>query len=237
MIPEWMKNEDTYVPPGGGGTFAVRTIRAIGGAVGRLQFQQGHEKKYALPALVKLFILVAAILALSLSHHRLVMLAYTAVLLLYLCTWPPRDIGHILAGALAAAGLTLILVLPAMFLKPEGVSGNLNLVWKVFLSVVMVSIFNHTTQWNHITGALRRLHVPGIFIFTLDITLKYVVLLGRFIRDVLTAYIHRAVGRNDKKYQSVGGVMGLTFLRGTEMSREMYEAMRCRGFTDDYKGL
>ena len=232
-----MQREDSYVPPRGGGTFAVRTIKAIGGAVGRLQFQQGHEKKHALPALVKLFLLLVTILFLSLSHGRLVMLAYTALLLAYLATWPPRDIGSVLAAAMAAAALTLVLVLPAMFLRPEGVFGSLRLVWKVFLSVVMVSIFNHTTQWNHITGALRTLRVPGIFIFTLDITLKYIVLLGRFISDVLTAYIHRAVGNNNKKYQSVGGVMGLTFLRGTEMSREMYEAMRCRGFTDDYKGL
>ena len=54
---------------------------------------------------------------------------------------------------------------------------------------------------------------------------------------MLTAYTLRAVGNHQKKYQTVGGVMGITFLRGTEMSQEMYEAMRCRGFTDDYKGL
>ena len=35
----------------------------------------------------------------------------------------------------------------------------------------------------------------------------------------------------------VGGVMGVVFLRGTEMNRQMYEAMVCRGFTDDYEGL
>jgi cobalt/nickel transport system permease protein len=101
----------------------------------------------------------------------------------------------------------------------------------------MVSIFNHTTQWNHITGALRKLHIPGIFIFTLDMTLKYIVLLGTFTGDILTALRLRSVGKNNKKYQSVGGVMGITFIRGAEMSQEMYEAMRCRGFTDDYKGV
>jgi cobalt/nickel transport system permease protein len=101
----------------------------------------------------------------------------------------------------------------------------------------MVGFFNHTTQWNHITTALRKLHVPGIFIFTLDITLKYIVLLGKLIIDILTALKLRSVGKNNKKYQSIGGVMGVTFIRGTEMSREMYEAMRCRGFTDDYRGL
>jgi cobalt/nickel transport system permease protein len=101
----------------------------------------------------------------------------------------------------------------------------------------MVNIFNHTTQWNHITGALKKLHIPSVFIFTLDITLKFIALLGTFTGELLTSLRIRSVGRNDKRYNSVGGVMGVTFIRGVEMSGEMYEAMRCRGFTDDYKGL
>jgi cobalt/nickel transport system permease protein len=124
-----------------------------------------------------------------------------------------------------------------MIWNPDGINNNLVLVVKIFLSVEMVTIFNHTTQWNHITAAWRKLHIPGIFIFTVDITLKYIVLLGTLIEDLLTSLSLRAVGKHHKKYRSVGGVMGVTFLRGSEMSREMYEAMRCRGFTDDYKGL
>ena len=107
----------------------------------------------------------------------------------------------------------------------------------MFVCVGLVNIFNHTTQWNHITKALRTLHIPGVFIFILDITLKYLVLLGSLIEGLLTACSLRSVGKNKKKYQSVGGVMGVTFVRSTEMSQQMYEAMQCRGFTDDYKGL
>jgi cobalt/nickel transport system permease protein len=129
------------------------------------------------------------------------------------------------------------LFIPAFVLNPAGLFNYLAIAAKVFLSLEMVSIFDHTTQWNHITDALRKLHVPGIVIFTIDITLKYIVLLGSLIEDILTSLRLRSVGKNNKKYQSVGGVMGVTFIRGSEMSREMYEAMRCRGFTDDYKGL
>ena len=84
---------------------------------------------------------------------------------------------------------------------------------------------------------LKKLHVPSVFVFTLDITLKYIVLLGDLIKDLLTSLTLRSVGKNNKKYQSVGGVMGQTFIRSVKMSQEMYEAMQCRGFTDDYKGL
>ena len=130
--------------------------------------------------------------------------------------------------------LALIILIPAMFIQLSGIRNELLVVIKVFFSISTLSIFNHTTQWNHITGALRKLHIPGIFIFTLDITLKYIVLLGNLITDLLTSLQLRSVGKNNKKYSSIGGVMGVTFVRGTEMNRQMYEAMQCRGFTDDY---
>jgi cobalt/nickel transport system permease protein len=237
MIPEWMKQSDSYVPPYDGGTFAVKTMKSLGGVMSRLKVQQGHEKKHALPALLKFLLLVVMLIFLSLSQNRLVILAFAAVLQVYLCLWPPKDILSVVKPSLVAALLALVLFVPAMLMYPGGITNNLQVVLKVFLSLEMVSIFNHTTQWNHITGALRKLHIPGIFIFTLDITLKYVVLLGTLIVELLTALQFRSVGKNNKKYQSVGGVMGVTFIRGAEMSREMYEAMRCRGFTDDYRGL
>jgi cobalt/nickel transport system permease protein len=236
-MPEWMKKTDCYVPLKDSGTFAVRTIRSLGGIMSRIKIQQGHEKGHPIPALLKLFLLVGGILLLSMSRNRNLLLAFAAALQVYLCTWPARDILTVLKASLAAALLTLVLFIPAFVLNPVGLFNYLAIAAKVFLSLEMVSIFDHTTQWNHITDALRKLHVPGIVIFTIDITLKYIVLLGSLIEDILTSLRLRSVGKNNKKYQSVGGVMGVTFIRGSEMSREMYEAMRCRGFTDDYKGL
>ena len=161
-------------------------------------------------------------------------MAYAAILLLYFCTWPAGDILNIMKAGCGASVLALIILLPAMFIQPSGIRNELLVVIKVFFSISTLSIFNHTTQWNHITGALRKLHIPGIFIFTLDITLKYIVLLVNLITELLTSLQLRSVGKNNKKYSSIGGVMGVTFVRGTEMNRQMYEAMQCRGFTDDY---
>ncbi len=203
----------------------------------KIQIQRGHEKERHLPALLKLLLLIAVIILVSVSQNVFVILTSLAILLVYLCTWPPKDIAHVLKAALVAALLALVLVFPAMLLHPSGIRNDLTLVFKVFISVSYVSIYNHTTQWNHITKALKKLHVPGIFIFTLDITLKYIVLLGNLIVDLLTSLQLRSVGKNNKKYSSIGGVMGVTFIRGTEMNRQMYEAMQCRGFTDDYEGL
>ena len=237
MLPEWMTKGEDYTPPGGGSRFAVKSIKSIGAAMSRIRIQKGHEKGRALPPLFKLCLMILGILILSLTQNRLVVMACAAILLVYLCSWPAKDLLNILKAGLAAALLAFFILLPAMIVYPDLTGNEIFIIIKVFLSVSIVSIFNHTTQWNHVTKALRQLHIPGIFVFTLDITLKYIVLLGNLINDLLTAMQLRAVGRNRKKYTSVGGVMGVTFVRGAEMNRQMYEAMQCRGFTDDYKGL
>ena len=159
------------------------------------------------------------------------LLALTAVVLLYLATWPGKDIVSILKAPVFAGALAFILFIPAMLLKPSGIGNQILVTGKIVLSVLMVNLYHHTTQWNHVTQALRRLHLPGILIFTFDMTLKYIVLLGRLMEQLLTALRLRSVGRSDRKYDSVGGVMGVTFLISTELSREMADAMRCRGFT------
>ena len=238
-----MRETDHYdVPPKDGGTFVIKTIQTIGRIMSRLKIQAGHEKKKHFPAMVKLFAMVFLIIVTSVCQNRVVLLAIAAVLLGYLCTWPAKGLWGVLKPPVAAAALTFLLLIPAMLMNPAGISNNLVVVGKQRVELwlvlqTMVTIFNHTTQWNHVTLALRKLHVPGVFVFTLDITLKYIVLLGNLMQDLLTSMQLRAVGKHDKKYSSIGGVMGVTFIRGTEMNEQMYEAMRCRGFTDDYRGL
>ena len=143
----------------------------------------------------------------------------------------------ILKTALFAGILAAILYTPAVIMDHGLLMNGIRLVVKVLICVTAVGLFGRTTQWNHVTAALRKFHIPGVVIFTIDITFRYIVLLGKLMEDLLTAVSLRSVGKNNKKYSSVGGVMGVTFLRGAEMNKEMYEAMQCRGFTDDYKGL
>ncbi len=237
MIPAWMKVQDPTAPPGSGGAFALRSLKTLGGVMARLRVQRGREGKRELPALVKLLLLLGMLILLAFARNRILLLAITALVLGRLCLLPAELILDVLKSALAAAVLALLLFLPAMLLRPAGRVNNLIVVGKVFLSVTMVNIFNRRTQWNHITHALRKLRVPGIFVFLLDLTLKYIVQLGTLLRDLLTALQLRTVGKCRREYRSVGGVLGVTFLRSTELSRETWEAMTCRGFTDDYKGL
>ena len=82
---------------------------------------------------------------------------------------------------------------------------------------------------------MRTFRIPSLFIFTLDITLIYISVLGEICVDILTSVGLRSVGKNPDKAKSFSGVLGLTFLKSSEMSEEMYASMCCRGFTGEYQ--
>ena len=232
-----MKKTEEYAPPRDGGAFYYKTLRSLGRVMSRLKAGGGKEGRYSLPAWLKLLIMLALIILVSATRNSTVIMAAGALVLMRLALLPAQDIGGIVKTALFAGALGAVLYAPAVIMNPAALGNGIRLVLKIMICVTAVGEFNRTTQWNHVTGAMRKFHVPGVVIFIIDITFRYIVLLGRLMENLLTAVSLRSVGKNDRKYASVGGVMGVTFLRGTEMNREMYEAMQCRGFTDDYKGL
>ena len=237
MIPEWMKKTEDYVPPADGGAFYYRTLKSLGGIMSRLRLESGREGRFSLPAGVRLLLMIALIILVSVTQNDLVIMAVGAVALVRLALMQAEDIGAVVKAVLVAVIMAAVIFAPAVIMDPARLWNSIRVVAKILISVTLVGIFNRTTQWNHLTAVLRKAHIPGTVIFIIDITFRYIVLLGNLMQDLLTAVSLRSIGRNDKKYNSVGGVMGVTFLRGTEMNKEMYEAMQCRGFTDDYEGL
>lgn len=237
MIPEWMKKTEDYVPPADGGAFYYKTLKSLGNIMSRLRLESGREGRFSLPAGVKLLLMIALIILVSVTQNDLVIMAVGAAALVRLALMPAEDISAVVKAVLVAVIMAAVIFAPAVIMNPVRLWNSIRVIVKILISVTLVGIFNRTTQWNHLTAALRKAHIPGTVIFIIDITFRYIVLLGNLMQDLLTAVSLRSIGRNDKKYNSVGGVMGVTFLRGTEMNKEMYEAMQCRGFTDDYEGL
>lgn len=92
-----------------------------------------------------------------------------------------------------------------------------------------------TIKWNSLTNAIKAFYVPDIFIFVLDITLPYIVLLGEYSINMLYALKLRSVGVNKEKSSSLAAIGGTIFLKSKEMADEMYQAMECRGFCGEYK--
>jgi cobalt/nickel transport system permease protein len=154
-------------------------------------------------------------------------------LLLALSFMPGKEIIKILKVSAVMTLFTIVIMLPSAFFGSA--YSVIMIPAKVFATITAVNMLSHSTQWNHIIGALKRFFVPDLFIFVLDITIKYIVMLGEFSLEMLYALKLRSVGKNRSKYLSLSGIAGTMFIKSKEMSEEMYAAMECRGFTGEYR--
>ena len=68
----------------------------------------------------------------------------------------------------------------------------------------------------------------------MDITIKYIVLLGEYSINLLYALKLRSIGITSNKYKSLAGIIGNLFIKSYKMSEEMFHAMECRGFVGEY---
>ncbi|MDO4176485.1 MAG: energy-coupling factor transporter transmembrane component T [Bacillota bacterium] len=168
----------------------------------------------------------------SCSRNMLFTYCLVAVLLVHMCFLGSKSLVRVFSGAIAAAGFSALLLLPAVFLGSPHTMLTVSI--KVFLSVGLLGFLAETTPWNRITEGFRFFFVPDIMIFTFDITLKYIVILGDICLDMLNALKLRSVGKNRNKGNSISGILGFAFLKSRHMADEMSGAMACRGFEGEY---
>jgi cobalt/nickel transport system permease protein len=133
---------------------------------------------------------------------------------------------------LPAAAFTFVLLLPS------AIGGSpwslVTITAKVTVSVAAVKLLAATSEWASLTSSLGRFFVPGLFILVLDITVRYLAVLGGIALDMLHALKLRSVGRNDRKAASLSGIAGVLFLKSHRMAEDLYAAMACRCFTGGY---
>jgi len=181
---------------------------------------------------IKLASLFVFVLLVSLSRTVLFLETAAALALGCLSLLPPKAIARALRKALAAAAFALVILLPA-FLWGRG-GGVVLLAAKVLLAVLAAAVFSASTPWTSISRGFAGLGVPGIFVMTLDMAVKYIALLGGILLDMLSALKLRSVGRGEGKIDSLGAIAGTIFLKSREAAEEQYGAMRCRCFSGKY---
>ena len=98
-----------------------------------------------------------------------------------------------------------------------------NITSRVYVSVTLIGILSAGTSWNKLTGSLQVFHIPSLFIFTLDITLKYISILGKVCADILTSVRLRSVGKNPQKAKAFSGI----FLYSRQRSAARLSNRRC----------
>lgn len=242
-VPDWLLRPEDYAPLRDRERFLQRNMLRLTSLLSHMKLQRGGlEDRAALSpvdrALVsvdsalRLLGLIVTIVCISVASNMFFVYTVLALFLTASALRSGEELIDRLQLPLAAAALTALIMLPAVFLGQPASLVRVSL--KVFLSVGLVIGLSRSVAYNQLIAGLRFYHVPGLVVFVLDITLKYIVMLGEVAEGVLMALRLRSVGRNDDKRGSSSGVMGITFLKAHDYAGEMYEAMECRGFTGDY---
>jgi cobalt/nickel transport system permease protein len=233
-LPTWLTGEENYKPAKDRDAFIDKSILSVLGVLSRIR-AQGSRRRAALQAHaeVKLPVTLLLIVLLTVSRSLPFVFIVLVGLLCRLCVMHAEDIAVVLRSSLIAAVFTAAVLLPAAL---AGNTYSIAMITpKVFASVTAAALLAHGTRWNSLTGALKAFFLPDLFIFVLDITIKYILLLGEFALNMLYALRLRSVGRNDRKHASLSGVAGTLFIKSGEMATELHAAMECRGFTGEYR--
>ena len=232
-IPSWMCQEEDYMPSEDKEAFLTKSTKSVLSVLAKLRFNEGKDGRFSAAPSLKLFYTILFIILTASSKNYLFVLIMCAVVTVRLAFFSAAAIRQILSGTAGAVLVSIFLLLPAVFMgNPQTLA---NITARVYVSVTLVGILSAGTSWNKLTGSMRRFHVPALFIFTLDITLKYISVLGEICVDILRSVSLRSVGKNPDKAKAFSGVLGITFLKSNEMAEEMYAAMCCRGFVGEYK--
>jgi len=233
-LPAWLTTEEAYAPPAGKDAFIERSILSLLGVLSRMRAQSVRRGgKFAAHAVFRLAFTLTLIVLLSLAQSPSFVMIVLVGMLCRIAMLNGEEIARVLRCGLGAALFTAIVLLPA------GLLGNWRsmaaLTPKVFVSVSALSLLSAGTRWNGLTGALKYFLIPDLFIFVLDIALKYIYLLGELTLNMLYALKLRSVGKSGGGQSSLSGVAGTLFLRSREMAGELHAAMECRGFTGKYQ--
>lgn len=232
-IPSWLIEEDAYIPLKDKDSFINKSIKAFLKLLSNIR-SQGYIKpsKYRVNAILKTLFTFILLILISVTRSFGFLMVVIIYLLAALSMLPGYKIIKTLKISLFATIFTLFIMFPATLIN--GSYSTVLMTIKVFAAVSAVNILSQSTRWTSITGSLKGFYIPDIFILVLDITIKYLVLLGDFSLNMLYALKLRSVGKNNNKYSSLSGIAGTMFIKSKEMSEEMYHAMECRGFSGEY---
>lgn len=181
---------------------------------------------------VRIVVALAEILLCALSVNALFVVTVIALELLRTTSLKPAQVAKVAVTVLSATAFTMLLMLPAVFLgSPHSM---LTVGLRVFESVLVIANMNALMDWREITGALRSVRAPEVFVLYLDMTVRFLAILSRYSGMILEAVRLRTVSRLNWKDAPTGGTLGTTFLKSRKISERTAEAMACRCFDGAY---
>ena len=244
-LPSWLAAEQRYEPTGARHRVMQKNVLHLASLLERVRLGGGaHEggsmidrALSSVSAPVRLVGMFVCVLCVCLTQSPLYLMLMAAVALVLVAVRPARGLRATFVPALGAAGLAVVLALPALLLGASATSAMLKIALKTFINVSLVLGVSWTLTWSRMSAALKMLHLPDEVIFTFDMALKHIEVLGRTAHDLCESVMLRSVGRAPEGFSrtdSIAGIMGMTFIKAMECSRAMDEAMLCRGFAGAY---
>jgi cobalt/nickel transport system permease protein len=213
--------------------FLARNMLSLASVLSRLRLDDGREGRLSPTAPVKLLCALVCILLTSLARNHLFVLLVLAATLVRASLLPRTALVRVVGTTAAAAGLSLLLALPAILLgQPRSA---LSLAGKALACTGITMIVTATTRPAQLSGALRHARLPDFLIVTVDIALRSIVRLGDTAGEALAALTLRSVGRNRRKQASLSGVGGVVLVKAGVAARETYDAMTCRCYDGSYQ--
>lgn len=231
-IPEWLTANESYEPQKDNSSFINKSISSVMKVLSSFKRNSNLSKAKEANTSLRLFAMLVMIVLTSVSKNfsfSIFMIAFVVVRVAFMNgekikTWIKTVIPVLLFSAL--------ILLPSIFL------GNpktpLMVLSKIFVSVSLVLVVNLTSSFNDITRALKMFHIPDVVIFTFDLAIKYILILGEVCAKMLTALKIRSIGKNNDKKGSASGILGTVFIKAKSYADETNKAMECRGFNGEY---
>lgn len=244
-LPSWLTEQERYEPTGARHRVMQKNVLHLANLLERVRLGGGaHEggsiidrALSSVSAPVRLLGMLVCVLCVCLAQSPLYLMLMAAIALVLIAMRPARGLRATFMPAMAAAGFAVVLALPALLLGASATSAMLKIALKTFVNVSLVLGVSWTLTWSRMSAALKALHLPDEVIFTFDMALKHIEVLGRTAHDLTESVMLRSVGRAPAGFSrtdSVAGIMGMTFIKAMECSRAMDEAMLCRGFAGVY---
>lgn len=244
-LPSWLATSENYEPAGVRHRVMQKNILHLADLLERVRLGGGaHEGGSAIDralsgvsAPVRLLGLLVCVLSVCLAQNPLYLMLMMAVALVLVAARPARGLRATFFPSFGATAFAVVLALPAWFLGASATAAMLKIAAKTFINVSFVLGVSWTLTWNRMSAALKILRLPDEVIFTFDMALKHIEVLGRTAHDLCESVMLRSVGSAPAGFSrtdSLAGIMGMTFIKAMECSRAMDEAMLCRGFSGAY---
>lgn len=232
-IPSWLQNSESYNPPKGKLGFADSTKKSILGLISHFKNNSDtYEAKEANTSL-RLFVLLVLVVLTAICKNFSFVIFMLAIVTVRIALLKPAKIKELIKSILPAIVISLIILIPSIFFgnpkTPATVLG------KILVCTSLVLIVSLTSPMSDIARSLKIFHIPDIIIFTIQITIKYIMILANICSDMLTALKIRSIGKSKDNKAAMSGIMGSLLIKAKIASEDTAKAMECRGFDGKYQ--